>query len=134
MGVDIHPRSLSLLKELFKVGKIVSRNEDSRIFSYSDIHHRYLRVAVLGCIACIKKRHCRDPVLSGSESKGYKVISPEAVVQECGQCFIDELVNVSIFLPKVERMFRISSHAFQTISYHFPEGADILVFCSKNSD
>ena len=65
MGVNIYAGSLCLVEEHFEIPKVMSGNENSRIFSNTDIDAGDFRISVSGSVGTVQKSHTLYACLTG---------------------------------------------------------------------
>lgn len=76
----------------------MSRDQDARVLSHTDIHGGDFRIALGFGIGFIKKRHAVYAALAGLQGKSYQVVCSKRIIQSLCQRLLNECVHFLVIL------------------------------------
>ena len=118
--IHVYSCTFCLFQQHFQISQVVTGNQNTRIFPYTQRNLCHLWIAISSCICFIQHCHSVYAVFTCFHSQCHKGFHIRTVIQRFCQCFLQECINGFAFLAQCVCMFAVSSHAFQTIHNHFP--------------
>lgn len=110
MRIDIYPLIFCLLQKLFKVVKVMPRNNDERSLFNSERHFYRCRCSICLSICLIEKFHTSKIYLSHLHCNRKKSLLTH-IITEHTQCLYKKVINCVIPVTKHICMIRICRHS-----------------------
>src|SRR5210317_960813 len=126
MRVNVYTFTLSLLKKLFEVLEIMSRNKYRFAFDRSHPYRSWYWIAISSCIGRIKQPHDLEVNFAALKVHRHKPVYGELILCCVIERLVKEVVNRLVFFTQNQRVVSIRSRALETVKQKLYQCADII--------
>ena len=110
--IDIYTSPFRLFQKHFQIAKVMTGDQNTRIFTDTNVNLCHFRIPIGLCIRLIQKSHTVYTVLTGLQSKRHQIVYSKRIIQSLRKCFLDKRIHFFIVLKQRICMLGIGRKSF----------------------